>query len=115
MIGAFLAVSALGVYTYWDEIRHFFSSDSVEIQSAQPQGDISDNLSLSPVPSDVVDITATPTSTPTPTVTALSFTLAPEIDTDEGGDDHPGLHLGQTKTPKPDNDDQKDSNEKTND
>lgn len=107
LIAVSLVVSVLGVQTYWDEIRHFFSPETVDVQAVAETEDVLKATLPSPVASDEAIFTSTPTLTKTPTATVLSFppTPRPDVggdnDADEGEKDNSGLHLGQTKTPRP--------------
>ena len=107
LVAVSLVVSALGVQTYWDEILHFLSPETVDVQAVAETGDVLEDTSPSPVASDEVIFTSSPTLTKTPTATVLSFTSTLQSDVSGDNDaykdekDNSGLHLGQTKTPRP--------------
>ena len=104
LAGMIALLVATLAYVYQDELRQLFTADATPtvqmmIETVPPQSDSSDGISTDSEP------TATATLQPTPTL----VTSTPDPDADDqngtGGQDadpkdHPGLHLGQTKTPK---------------
>ena len=107
LITVSIGVSALGIQTYWDEILNFFSSETVDVQAVAESEDVLAATSPYPVASDEVIVTSTPTLTKTSTAISLGFTSMPQSDvggdndSGEGEKNNSGLHLGQTKTPRP--------------
>jgi hypothetical protein len=86
LIGVLVAQAGLGAYIFRDEIREWFTAETstpVTLQST-----------WTPRPTLTETPTATETATSTATITLPTATLkTPPTDQ--------GLHLGQTKTPKP--------------
>lgn len=102
-IGMFVAASALGIYTFREEISNFFSPQTADIQPV-------DDLVESPIPLPSDEPTMTMTPTPTFTETPFSFTATPGPRDDDAipvaTETKPGLRLGHTpKPPKPDDGD----------
>ena len=103
-IGTFVTASALGVYTFREEIRDFFAPETADIQTI----DGVTNESPVPLPSDEPTVIMTPT--PTFTETPFNFTSTPHLrdndpvveNTPAPTETKPGLRIGHTKTPKPD-------------
>jgi hypothetical protein len=100
-IGMFVAASALGIYTFRDDIINFFSPNAPDIQITSAP-----DLVESPIPLASESPTLTPTSTNTP----FSFTVTPQAKNDDAPvientpiptATKPGLRIGHTKTPKP--------------
>jgi len=106
LAGMVLAVSVAAAYVYRDELRDFLLPDSTEVQ-------IFNTVLPSQEPSSIA-APSTTTHTHIPTSTPISSLATKEPSTSNSTlptteptsapmatETNPGLHLGQTKTPKP--------------
>lgn len=86
LVSVLVAEIGLSTYLFRDQIKDWLTADNA-----------TQNVTLS-APFVQPSLTASPTATLTPTATATLFLPAPTIKTPPTDQ---GLHLGQTKTPKP--------------
>lgn len=86
LIGTLVVVTGINAYLFRDEIRDWFTAEPTASVILQPTWTPRPTLTETPSPTPTMTMTTTPTI-PTATLKTSST--------------NPGLHLGQTKTPKP--------------